>query len=898
MSSWVPDEATALQLAQLLEKSVSPRNEERRLAAPAFEEALRNEQIDRYLAFLLATTNPEIPLQVRGTAGMVLKNKIKMKPPTADELPYLEEQILTALFSPNYVVRNTASNTLTSLFTVVKLSGWPNLLPNLIEMIDSDNGDAKSGAMSALARVCEDSARVLDEPLSPSGDRPLNSLIPKLIQYCAAQDPNVRSNAVLCLRQFIPLESQAFLTHIDSFMQALFNLAEKDSYHETRKNLALSFNAFLKARPDKLIPYLDGIINFCLHCMNDSDEQVALEGAEFILSLGEELDVHEELVPKIAAQLPNIVPMLLEKLVYSDMDIMILESIDENDQKVEDRAQDIKPIVHHSKNARREPAAGGDDADDDEEGLEDGLEDWNLRKCCGASLDTLALRFAEQILPIAMPHLRQSLQSDQWAVRESAVLAFGAVSTGCIRWNVFQFIPELVPYLTKLLSDKNPQVRSISCWTLGRYGEAICEEQSLFGPVFQAVLSCGIDNNKRVQEAGCQALSVLSELAGPQIVPYTETLLHHFQQCFEKYQLGNLMALFECISTVVTAIGYTIRNPTYLRILVEPLLARWQSFDGHDRHVLPLLESLSVIAAFSGDSFANYAPAVFERAVNIIKEGLMIDERHRMDPTSCEPFEEREFLICAIDLIDGLVQGLQDDLRPLMATCNDPPLMDMIQVCFNDRTPEVRQSAFALIGDMAIYTFDDLRPRLPTVLPALIESIDGSDERFISVCNNATWATGEIALKIGAEMEPYFNALFGRIGSMLVNPDVAQSLRENAAIVVGRLGIALSRLTAPHLPQFIDSWFEVMAFVEETTEKDTAFQGICMSIGTNPSALTPVQVVAMLNSFASYYDPSPELKELVRSVVSGYRSLAENFDEIMAKTSAETPHQLHDTFGV
>lgn len=44
-----------------------------------------------------------------------------------------------------------------------------------------------------------------------------------------------------------------------------------------------------------------------------------------------------------------------------------------------------------------------------------------------------------------------------------------------------------------------------------------------------------------------------------------------------------------------------------------------------------------------------------------------------------------------------------------------------------------------------------LLPLLPQYLPALIECLDPT---HLSVCNNASWAIGEITIKAGAEVRP------------------------------------------------------------------------------------------------------------------------------------------------
>lgn len=55
---------------------------------------------------------------------------------------------------------------------------------------------------------------------------------------------------------------------------------------------------------------------------------------------------------------------------------------------------------------------------------------YNLGKCSAAALDVLANVFKEDILPILMPILKETLSSNEWEVKESGILALGAIAEG------------------------------------------------------------------------------------------------------------------------------------------------------------------------------------------------------------------------------------------------------------------------------------------------------------------------------------------------------------------------------------------------------------------------------------------------------------------------------------
>lgn len=50
---------------------------------------------------------------------------------------------------------------------------------------------------------------------------------------------------------------------------------------------------------------------------------------------------------------------------------------------------------------------------------------------------------------------------------------------------------------------------------------------------------------------------------------------------------------------------------------------------------------------------------------------------------------------------------------------------------------------------------------------------------FISVCNNATWAIGEISMKLGADTRPFIEIVLGQLIEIIKNPHTPKTLLEN-----------------------------------------------------------------------------------------------------------------------
>lgn len=98
-----------------------------------------------------------------------------------------------------------------------------------------------------------------------------------------------------------------------------------------------------------------------------------------------------------------------------------------------------------------------------------------LGRCSAASLDVLAGIFKNEILEVLLPTIQQALSNPDWRVKESGILALGAIAEGCME-GVKPHLPQLIPFLLQTCTEKKPLVRSISCWTISRYCSWVVDE--------------------------------------------------------------------------------------------------------------------------------------------------------------------------------------------------------------------------------------------------------------------------------------------------------------------------------------------------------------------------------------------------------------------------------------
>ncbi|XP_046544808.1 LOW QUALITY PROTEIN: transportin-1-like [Haliotis rubra] len=881
--AWQPEESGLRQILQLLKESQSPDTATQRAVQQKLEELNRYPDFNNYLIFVLTKLKSEDD-PTRSLSGLILKNNVRAHfekfPPEVTS--FIKQECLNSIGDPSPLIRATIGILVTTIVAKGELRNWQDLLPTLCQCLDSEDYNVCEGAFGALQKICEDSAESLDSDVV---SRPLNVLIPKFLQFFRHQSPKIRSHAIACVNQFIIGRTQALMIHIDTFIENLFFLAT-DEDQEVRKNVCRALVMLVEVRMDRLMPHINNIIEYMMMRTQDDDDTVALEACEFWLSLAEQPICKDVLAPHIE----KLSPVLVKGMKYSEIDIILLKGDVEEDEMIPDKESDIKPRFHKSKTHSQKHQEGDEDGEGSDDGYDDddSLSDWNLRKCSAAALDVLANVFHEEILPVLLPILKETLFHTDWEIKESGILVLGAIAEGCMN-GMIPHLPELIPYLIRCLSDKKALVRSITCWTLSRYAHWVVGQphENFLKPLMEELLKRVLDANKRVQEAACSAFATLEEEACTELVPYLGFILETLVFAFSKYQHKNLLILYDAIGTLADSVGHHLNKPEYVNLLMPPLIQKWNMLKDEDKDLFPLLECLSSVATALQSGFLPYCEPVYRRCVSLVEQTL--NQNYNMStPDHYDP-PDKDFMIVALDLLSGLAEGLEHHIESLVANSN---ILKLLFQCMQDPMPEVRQSSFALLGDLTKACFQHVRPCIGDFMPILGNNLN---PEFISVCNNATWAIGEISIKMGADMQPYVQLALGHLVDIINRPNTPKTLLENTAITIGRLGLVCPQEVAPMLQQFIRQWCTSLRNIRDNEEKDSALRGICLMIGANPAGVVQ-DFIFFCDAVASWVHPKPDLKEMFYKILHGFKNQVG--EENWSKFSDQFPQPLRERLAV
>ncbi|EPB70542.1 hypothetical protein ANCCEY_10366 [Ancylostoma ceylanicum] len=467
----------------------------------------------------------------------------------------------------------------------------------------------------------EGSMGAIQKIFEDSGDRldteqHVHPLMPKILSFFSSESAKMRGLSMNSVNSILMINNDPISAVIDEFLQQLFGRAH-DQDPEVQKQLCRSLTLLLDSHFEKLAPHLPNVIDYIIMKTQDPNENIAVEACEFWLSLAENSDVCKELLSPF---LGKLIPVLIKCMRYSESDIIALKgNCDEEDAMIPDRDEDIKPRFHKSK-----VAAGQVNGE----------------------------------------------------VKESGILALGAVAEGCMN-GITPHLHELIPFLLNMLDDKKPLVRSITCWTLSRYCSWVVDEARdlYFEQTLKGLLVRVLDGNKRVQEAACSAFATVEEEGGDFIAPYLSDILQTLVQAFGIYQAKNLLILYDAVGTLANSVGNALSQPAYVQVLMPPLMEKWQRLGNDDKELFPLLECVSSVASAMGIAFLPYCEPVYTRIICFVQD----------------------YLIVALDLLSGLAESLGAHIEPLVGRNEVLQLLSLCAVMSLKMGAEMKQYVLSIL---------------------------------------------------------------------------------------------------------------------------------------------------------------------------------------------------------
>lgn len=892
-------------------------------------------------------------ITVRQAAGLMLKSSLCVLGQNIHPqvILHLQASLVDAMGDNAKILREVVASCISTLVMYNQATfAYSGIVTSLTIALDSQNPSLLDGALVTISRLAEDVPSLFIQDPSKSLDR----LLPKIIHLCCHQSHQLQVRSLNILNHLIMVMPPSLQENVDTLCKTLFSIAE-ESVPEVRKHVCTAICLVFNAAPLALAPYINSVIEYMLQSSSHPDEQVAKEATEFWALFSNSEQAANALLPF----LPRLVPMLLTNMVYSADEMATLDASASPDDMIPDKPEDIRPrfvaprliqnfsgrngptsdsaddggedqmnspmltslpppngygnhsdcrmpftgldlgeSVHQRTNGYHKKPDCDDltDSDDEDEDYDPGSDEveWNLRRCSASTLDALACVFGDKLLDVLLPCLQEKLtNSARWEQRESAVLALGAIAEGC-RSGMDMHLRTLFPFLLVCASDEHYMVRCIGTWTMSRYSRWIIEqrEDSTLQQLLGVLLELMLDRNKVVQKASCSALASLVEEAGMAISTYISPILEAVTVASEKYQQSNLIMLFDIICALADSVESKIANAEHRNLIMHFLLSQWKNTADDDVKLFPLLECLGVMFRAIGKHSSHYADAMFTRCVDVMAVVYSNERKMQKNDSSVE------LLISSLDLMWCLAEALGPNVEPYVAKSGDgaKPMLPFLFLALKDERQEVRQSAFALLGELA-------RARAPSLLPAFPDfiryTIAAIDPGFMSVSNNATWALGELVMMAGTlprnvpiDRDTIQRILLEHAADALIRivnmPQLSKSLRENSAITLGRLGLVTPEPMAAKLESFAQAVLVLLRNIRDDVDKEQAFHGINSMIRLRPTEILEC-FVYYVDAIASWFKCTRELEIEFASILGSYKV---TFGDVWVKLYNDMPTYL------
>lgn len=315
-----------------------------------------------------------------------------------------------------------------------------------------------------------------------------------------------------------------------------------------------------------------------------------------------------------------------------------------------------------------------------------------------------------------------------------------------------------------------------------------------------------LDHNIRVQESACGSIATLVEILQENVASYLpvrswcsllinylapgkampmikprflflmQTMLQFLAKTLESYGRRSLRKAYDALMTVAEVLCQQVPLVQHAHIVLPMLFQKFQVLPDDDRELLPLMECIASLAKSTGVAFEPYAAPVFARCTSLVDQFFTAARYGATDPDSAAEFEA-----IALDAISGVIEGLGPSVESLVGRSS---LVDIVLQCArqvvravnawefpraserpanhpalhtgavhldcSDLSSDVRQSAFAVVGDLAKACAPHIKCRLADIINLALHNIEPAllTQENMSACNNACWCIGEHGMAV------------------------------------------------------------------------------------------------------------------------------------------------------
>lgn len=754
----------SLQITQLLLSAQSPDGQIRSSA----EENLKQFQ-DQNLPYFLLSLSVELsddqkPPESRKLAGIILKNSLDAKDSIRKDAltqqwvnldasikVQIKESLVRTLSSNVPEASQTASQVIAKVASVeIPRKEWMDLIGRLLtNMTQSDTPSAlRQATLETLGYVCEE--------ISPQDleQQQVNAVLTAVVQGMSGvqESYKIRLAAVKSLYNALNFAQTNFENEMErNYIMKIVCETAVSKESEIRQAAFECLVSIASMYYEILGPYMEALFGLTSNAVKGDEESVALQAVEFWSSICDmeiqiqdeyegaddrSLDEHHQFIKRA---LPLLVPMLLETLLKQE----------------EDQDQD------------------------------DSI--WNLSMAGGTCLGLVAKTVGDEILPLVMPFVEDSITKPDWRSREAATFAFGSILEGPSIEKLLPMVCAGLDFLLNAMKDHVSQVKDTTAWTLGRVFEILHSPNS----EYQVVTS---GNLHRI-------ISVLLEgmREAPNVAEKVCGAIYFLAQGYEDTE-SNSSVLTPYLGEIISALLLTTD-----RTDVSNSKLRTSAYETLNEIVRcsQIPETANMIAQLLGEIMTRLNK-------NVELEMSSSDEKEKQS--------DLQALLCGV--LQVIIQKLcaSDDSKLIFLQAADQMMALFLRV-FACRSSTVHEEAMLAIGSFAYATGHEFAKYMPEFYNYLNMGLQNFEE--YQVCSISVGVVGDICRAMDDKVLPYCDGIVSNLLKNLSNSMLHRSVKAPIFSCFGDIALAIGEHFEKYIPYvmpMLQGASEICAILDSSDE--------------------------------------------------------------------------------
>ena len=748
---------------------------------------------------------------VRQHAALTLKNSVKLAFEKGIEpnLASIKPILVKALNEQHHGTRQAIACCVSD---IAKTGSYPTLVQELWpEFARSQDKGHRAGILFCIRDMCENCADQLEQG---GMECQATILIQELIGLLtSSSDGEEISFAIQALLSLLSHQSEHDISPIDQKCKALLQpmctalkrcceFAKSGSSPAHAKVMEALLGCYRMISQHyyaelKNFNEMQHILHVIVETSSSSDQGVLLAACTFWYDLSVQPEAIHDFF-KMEGLMPRVVEQLFAGMQYSDMEISLIE---EDEMK-----ENIQPKHNLKKVGKNQ------NSEDEAE-----VENWTVRTCTASIIDQLAL-IHPGFIALVLPQIEKRLSNPNWKTQEVAILALGAISSGCYE-QVQPLLKGLVPMLFQLLHAPNVHflVQTIAIWALSRYDPYFSSNEEHFKSYLD-ILLCNVSAAKRkVQESAISAFDSLMDqearlnyddggflTRNPQVA---NQVMSRLRDCLSKnYTTKNMTSLLNAVTHTVSA--FPINTPQGMEF-VRPIMELLPRTPDTEVCILPSLMNCigNIVYNLSGEP--ELVTPFYQRCLHILGKYMQQQFQYKGEvPDQLDMGQNPIMAIYCVSDLCTYVQSMEQLLHQkyLEFSFLDLIVMPLQQPDFVDG--EVYLKAISFIGEhLAIY---------PELFMKSVQQVDNILKYCDTVscyktCGDCCWFAGVLSITAPGKMDAgdvtkMVGVFANKIIPILVEHGIAKANADNvaaqAALAVGKFGAVAPDLLATQLPSF------------------------------------------------------------------------------------------------